>query len=92
MLDLTEYEGVSEGDAAFGARAGWERICLASQDLEAEVGRLREAGVNFLSDPAEDPGGLAKIVIALDPDGHRIELIQIAPERWSPPQETDGKG
>ena len=89
MLDLTSYEGAGSGEPASGGGSGWERICLASQDLDADVARLRAGGVEFLSDPAEDPGGLARIAICLDPDGHRIELIQIAFERWPRPQSSE---
>jgi catechol 2,3-dioxygenase-like lactoylglutathione lyase family enzyme len=90
MLDLTSYEGADAASPASGGGSGWERICLASQDLDADVARLREGGVEFLSDPAADPDGLARIAICLDPDGHRIELIQIAFERWPAP--TSGSG
>lgn len=90
MLDLTAYEGGGAIDSAKGGSAGWERICLASRSLYADVARLREAGVEFLSEPAADPDGLARIAVCLDPDGHRIELIQIAFERWPAP--TTGSG
>ena len=92
MLDLTEYEGSAPGEAATGATAGWERICLASQDLDGDVAKLRDAGVRFLTEPAEDPDGLARIAICLDPDGHRIELIQIVFERWPRPDEAEPAG
>jgi len=85
MLDLTAYDATGPGDAVSGGAPGWERICLASQDLDADVARLEGAGVPFLTKPAEDPDGLARIAVCLDPDGHRIELIQIAFERWSRP-------
>ncbi len=88
MLDLTEYEGAAAGSAASPGGAGYERICLASQDLAADYARFSEAGARFLTEPAEDPGGLAQIAICLDPDGHRIELIEIAIERWSAPQSS----
>ena len=86
MLDLTSYEGALSEGAVAGGSAGWERICLASQDLEADVARLRGEGVGFITDPAEDPGGLARIAICHDPDGHRIELIQIVFDRWPRPE------
>ncbi|MEM9176909.1 MAG: VOC family protein [Myxococcota bacterium] len=94
MLDLTAYARAAsdtagpagdEGDRGAPGSAGWERICLATPDLAAEVDRLGAAGVRFLTAPADDPGGLARIAICLDPDGHRIELIQIAVERWTDP-------
>ena len=90
MLDLTAYEGIDAAPAASGGSPGWERICLASRDLAADVARLEAGGVSFLTPPAADPDGLAQIAICLDPDGHRIELIQIAFERWPAP--TSGPG
>ena len=91
MLDLTAYEGGDSIVPAKGGSAGWERICLASRDLGADVARLREGGVEFLSEPAADPDGLARIAVCLDPDGHRIELIQIAFERWAAPPQGSGE-
>ncbi|MGB0621933.1 MAG: VOC family protein [Myxococcota bacterium] len=86
MLDLTSYEGALSEGAVAGGSAGWERICLASQDLDADVTRLRAGGIGFITDPAEDPSGLARIAVCHDPDGHRIELIQIVLERWPQPE------
>jgi len=87
-LDLTEYASEAAGSAASPGGAGYERICLASRDLAADYARFSKAGARFLTEPAEDPSGLAQIAICLDPDGHRIELIQIAIERWSVPGTT----
>lgn len=91
MLDLTAYEGGDSIVPTKGGSAGWERICLASRNLNADVARLREGGVEFLSAPAADPDGLARIAVCLDPDGHRIELIQIAYERWPAPSQGSGE-
>ena len=85
MLDLTAYATSVERAPVEAGRPSWERICLASQDLASDVARLREAGVPFLTEPAQDPGGLARIAVCLDPDGNRIELIQIAVEKWTGP-------
>ena len=85
MLDLMAYEGPAGGGAATAGASGWERICLASRDLDADVARLEAGGVAFLTPPAQDPEGLARIAVCLDPDGHRIELIQIAFDRWPRP-------
>lgn len=85
MLDLTAYEGIEPVAAASAGAPGWERICLASRDLDGDVARLVDAGVPFLTEPAGDPGGLARIAVCTDPDGHRIELIEIAFERWPRP-------
>jgi catechol 2,3-dioxygenase-like lactoylglutathione lyase family enzyme len=54
---------------------GWNRIHLEVPDLEAEVKRLRSAGVRFrMNDIVSGPGG-AQIIID-DPSGNPIELFQ----------------
>ena len=52
---------------------GWNRIHLIVEDLEAEVARLRAAGVRFRNDIVTGPGG-AQIVLD-DPSGNPIELF-----------------
>ena len=51
---------------------GWNRIVLYVDDLEAEVSRLRSAGVTLRDDIKVGPGG--KQVQINDPDGNSIEL------------------
>jgi catechol 2,3-dioxygenase-like lactoylglutathione lyase family enzyme len=54
---------------------GWNRIHLQVADLEAEVARLRSAGVPFrTSEIVTGPGGSQ--VIIDDPSGNPIELFQ----------------
>jgi catechol 2,3-dioxygenase-like lactoylglutathione lyase family enzyme len=58
---------------------GWNRIHLIVDDLDAEVARLRAAGVPFRSDIVRGPGG-AQIVLD-DPSGNPVELFQ--PRRFA---------
>ena len=53
---------------------GWNRIELIVDDIEAEVARLRAAGVAFRNDIVNGPGG-AQVVID-DPSGNPIELFK----------------
>jgi catechol 2,3-dioxygenase-like lactoylglutathione lyase family enzyme len=53
---------------------GWNRIHFVVDDIEAEVERLRAAGVTFRSDIVRGPGG-AQIVLD-DPSGNPVELFQ----------------
>jgi catechol 2,3-dioxygenase-like lactoylglutathione lyase family enzyme len=53
---------------------GWNRIQLIVDDLDAEVRRLRAAGVRFRNDVVRGPGG-AQIVLD-DPSGNPVELFQ----------------
>jgi catechol 2,3-dioxygenase-like lactoylglutathione lyase family enzyme len=55
---------------------GWNRIHLIVDDIEAEVARLRAAGVAFRNDIVKGPGG-AQVLIE-DPSGNPIELFQPA--------------
>ena len=51
---------------------GWNRIVLYVDDLEADIGRLRSAGVTLRNDVTVGPGG--KQVQITDPEGNPIEL------------------
>ena len=55
---------------------GWNRIHFIVDDVEAEVGRLRDAGAQFRNDIIEGPGG--KQILLLDPSGNVVELFQPA--------------
>ena len=55
---------------------GWNRIHFVVEDIQAEVERLREAGVAFRNDVIRGPGG-SQIVLD-DPSGNPIELFQPA--------------
>jgi catechol 2,3-dioxygenase-like lactoylglutathione lyase family enzyme len=55
---------------------GWNRIHLIVDDLEAEVDRLRSAGLSFRNDIVRGPGG-AQILLE-DPSDNVIELFQPA--------------
>jgi catechol 2,3-dioxygenase-like lactoylglutathione lyase family enzyme len=53
---------------------GWNRIELVVDDLEAEVERLRAAGVPFRNDVVRGPGGSQ--ILVEDPSGNLVELFQ----------------
>lgn len=58
------------------AAAGRNRIHLAVSDLDAEIARLRAAGVTFRSDVVSGPGG--RQILVGDPAGNLVELFQPA--------------
>jgi catechol 2,3-dioxygenase-like lactoylglutathione lyase family enzyme len=72
------------GPASSGARAtpddasgpGRNRIHLVVGDLDAEIDRLRGAGLPFRSEPVSGPGG--RQILLADPAGNLIELFQPA--------------
>jgi catechol 2,3-dioxygenase-like lactoylglutathione lyase family enzyme len=55
---------------------GWNRIHLVVEDLQAEVARLRAAGVRFRNDVVTGPGGSQ--ILLIDPSGNFVELFQPA--------------
>ena len=55
---------------------GWNRIHLVMEDLQAEVARLRAAGVRFRNDVVTGPGGSQ--ILLIDPSGNFVELFQPA--------------
>ena len=69
------------GPGSSGARAtptdasaaGRNRIHLSVDDLDAEIERLRSAGLTFRSDIVAGPGG--RQILLADPAGNLIELF-----------------
>jgi catechol 2,3-dioxygenase-like lactoylglutathione lyase family enzyme len=55
---------------------GWNRIHLIVEDIEAEVERLRVAGLGFRNEIVTGPGGSQ--ILLDDPSGNPIELFQPA--------------
>ena len=55
---------------------GWNRICLWVSDLDAEIARLRKAGVRFRRDDVLSGPGGSQIWLE-DPSGNLIELFQM---------------
>ncbi|GLY77999.1 VOC family protein [Actinoallomurus iriomotensis] len=78
------------GPASSGARAtpaentvaGRNRIHLIVDDLDAEIARLRTAGLPFRSDMIVGPGG--RQILLADPAGNLIELFQPADRPEAP--------
>ena len=53
---------------------GWNRIQIQVEDLEAEVKRLRDAGLKFRNEIVKGPGGSQ--ILLDDPSGNPVELFQ----------------
>jgi catechol 2,3-dioxygenase-like lactoylglutathione lyase family enzyme len=53
---------------------GWNRIQITVDDLEAEVQRLRNAGLKFRNEIVHGPGGSQ--ILLDDPSGNPVELFQ----------------
>ena len=54
-------------------------LALETDDIEAEVARLKEAGVKFQGDIMDNK--VCKMAFAFDPSGNMVMLHEIAPDR-----------
>lgn len=77
--DLTLYlsaPGAGSGGTAGGTPepGGWNRFMLVTEDIDALIGRLGEAGANFRGDISEAGAGRARLLE--DPSGNLIELFE----------------
>ncbi|SHK52934.1 lactoylglutathione lyase [Pseudonocardia thermophila] len=84
-LELTEYRGVERTPVDTGtANPGTAHTCYVVDDVEAVHARLLAAGVRPVSRTVVSPTvGVAaggKVVYVQDPDGVRVELLQLAAE------------
>jgi catechol 2,3-dioxygenase-like lactoylglutathione lyase family enzyme len=63
-------------DGAVPEPGGWNRIHFVVDDIDAEIERLRGAGLRFRNDVVTGPGGSQ--VLLQDPSGNLVELFQPA--------------
>jgi catechol 2,3-dioxygenase-like lactoylglutathione lyase family enzyme len=82
-LDLTEFDEEKPKRPLANSDLGLVRICLVSQNLKLDYDRLTTLGVEFISAPQSDAGGLADVAVCRDPDGTLIELLQVYLENWN---------
>ena len=85
-LELLHYKQPSGEALALNAQAntiGLRHIALRTDDIEAVISRLRDAGVKVFSDAVTVPQGVVehdagdkKLCYFLDPDGVILELAQ----------------
>lgn len=66
--------GRAAADGTVPASGGWSRFQIATNDLDALIGRLRDDGVVFRTDLVEGKGG--RQVLVEDPAGNPIELFE----------------
>ena len=63
-------------DGAKPGPGGWNRIHFIVEDIDGDVGRLRQTGASFRNDIVSGPGG--KQILLQDPSGNVVELFQPA--------------
>jgi catechol 2,3-dioxygenase-like lactoylglutathione lyase family enzyme len=66
--------GQALADGSTPQPGGWNRFSLQVDDVEAEIERLRAAGVQLRSELIEGVGG--RQVLVADPSGNLVELFQ----------------
>ena len=66
--------GQAMPDGSVPAPGGWNRFSLEVADLDALVGKLRQAGVRFRNDIVAGVGG--KQILVDDPSGNPVELFE----------------
>ena len=65
-------------DGAKPEPGGWNRIHLITDAFDAEIARLKDAGVPFRNDVVSGPGG--RQILVQDPAGNLVELFE--PAAW----------
>ena len=63
-------------DGEVPSPGGWNRIHLTTPDFDAEIDRLKNAGVPFRNVVVSGPGG--RQVLVVDPSGNLVELFEPA--------------
>ena len=72
-IELTYNHGVS--DYELGSAYG--HIALGVDDVAATCERIRAAGGNVTREPGPVKGGSTVIAFVEDPDGYKVELIEV---------------
>jgi catechol 2,3-dioxygenase-like lactoylglutathione lyase family enzyme len=84
QLEILEYRDVDKTPAVTkNANPGTAHFCLFVEDLEAMYERLASHGVGFDSEvQTSDSGPIegGKVVYMIDPDGIRVELVELPKE------------
>ena len=68
--------GRAMADGERPAPGGWNRIHLIVDDIDDEISRLTDEGVQFRNEVVKGPGGAQ--VLAIDPSGNFVEIFQPA--------------
>ncbi|MGY0218797.1 lactoylglutathione lyase [Endozoicomonadaceae bacterium StTr2] len=88
-LAFVGYGDESEGSAVIELTYNWGtesydhgnafgHIALGMEDIYAACDKIREAGGQISREPGPVLGGNTEIAFVTDPDGYKIELIQMA--------------
>jgi lactoylglutathione lyase len=73
-LELTHNYGVSEYELG----TGYNHIAVTVEDLDAKLAALAESGIEPEKPPYTVSNAGVRICFVRDPDGYRIELVELA--------------
>jgi glyoxylase I family protein len=78
MIDLVQWLDPLPGEPAYSRldSLGINRIAFRVDDIDGTVEKLRNAGVEFLTDTVEDFGRGVRSIVTRDPDGTFLQLIE----------------
>jgi lactoylglutathione lyase len=96
FLEIIEYVGVDRSpvDTA-SANPGTAHFCLFVDDLDELYERLSALGIEFVSEVQTATAGIVKggrLVYMIDPDGIRVELVQLPSAASEPVTEEEMVG
>jgi catechol 2,3-dioxygenase-like lactoylglutathione lyase family enzyme len=83
-IDLLQWTEGSQPLEHAPKQTGLARLAIQVDDIEGEYARMRERGVEFVSEPVPILLGatMIKIVFFRDPDGTLLELVELANGGW----------
>jgi len=76
-LLLAQADGERQGQAVGEQFAGRVGLFLRVEDFEAAYARMRTAGVEFVTEPRQEPYG--QVAVFLDVAGNRWDLLESRP-------------
>ena len=89
MIDLIEWVDPFDPGAPYAGlnHPGISAVSLATTNLDSDVEKLKDSGVEFISDPVTAPGDGAAVrfVYFNDPDGTLLQLIQTGSSKKANP-------
>lgn len=74
VIELTDNWGREQ---PYPVGEAFGHVAIGANDIHALYRRLADAGVSVLRPPGPMKGGTAEIAFVADPDGYRIELVQV---------------
>lgn len=77
LIEFITPKGRPHGPDWSLADHGHTHIALIVDDVDAEYQRMKAAGMHFFAPPLHSPGRASAATYGVDPDGNRIELMEM---------------